>query len=222
MDDGVYLTETDNQVLFLDIFGSWMEVGMVVAAVITGMAFILVPWLRSKTKTRREMVKFWSHDFEDQHTQIHERLTELRVALDCGRVSLFQFHNGGQFIDGTSMRKFSVTHESCALGVMACKIDMKELLLTRYMDLLGLLKRDNPQIHHVENMTPSSIKSLMQSNNVICFSLLPFHCQETNLIMGYICVEWCSFDKSLEISEEHVAQILPEVRDIVSVGLNHG
>jgi hypothetical protein len=51
------------------------------------------------------------------HSEIHEMLTELRVLTDSARAQIIQFHNGEYFMDGVSMRKFSVTHESLEKGI---------------------------------------------------------------------------------------------------------
>jgi hypothetical protein len=44
-------------------------------------------------------------------------LTELRVKVDCARAQIVQFHNGEYFMDGISMKKLSLTHESLSKGV---------------------------------------------------------------------------------------------------------
>ena len=64
-----------------------------------------------KTKKKKEYNSFWSI-----HSQVHETLTELRVMSDCARVHLVQFHNGEYFLDGISMKKLSLTHESLNKG----------------------------------------------------------------------------------------------------------
>jgi hypothetical protein len=64
-------------------------------------------------------------NFIEIHTEIHELLTELRVTTKCMRASILQFHNGDYFMDGISMRKFSVTHESAHKGYNSQVIKLK-------------------------------------------------------------------------------------------------
>jgi len=214
----------DNRFWFMDIFGSWVEVGMVIAAVFAGLILIGLPYFmrffKNRNKTKKEMIKFWSGGFESNHNNIHERLTELRVILDAGRTMIGQFHNGGHFIDGTSMRKFSITHESCALGVSSLLQDSKDELVTRYLGLLKILKNEDAMIWDVATMEPCPLKNLMEANHVVAFAMLPFHCIETGLVIGFIRVEWCTLSKADEINEESVDIHLNDVKRIIGVHLS--
>ena len=81
--------------------------------------------------------------FAEQHSRIHEMLTELRLVTRASRCLIFQFHNGGSFADGTSIKRFSVTHESNDSTVSSILIESQDVLLTRYMELVRILD-DSP------------------------------------------------------------------------------
>ncbi|NBO39665.1 hypothetical protein EBU99_13895 [bacterium] len=97
----------------------------------------------NKTKEKR---------FVQHHSQIHELLTEMRVTIRASRCLVFQFHNGGSFADGTSIKRFSVTHESCAAGVTSMILESQDVLLSRCVDIVRIMdesasKNDDNRIH---------------------------------------------------------------------------
>ena len=97
--DELTYTEIDNTVWYMDIFGSWVEAGMVIAALAVGMAFVFSA-VYKKFWNRKEDPTIPNASFWSCHTRIHETLSELRVKTDCARVQLVQFHNTGHFLDG--------------------------------------------------------------------------------------------------------------------------
>lgn len=221
--DTTIQTSMDNHVWYMDIFGSWLEFGMVIAALLLGASFVVVSvrkWIHHKLFLQKEITNFWRHGFEEKHTHIQERLSELRVGLDAGRTIIAQFHNGGHFIGGTTMRRFSITHESCALGVSSSSVEIHDMLVTRYLDLLYMLEHEQPKVWDVSTMEPGPFKNLMESNHVVCFAIQPFRCNQTGLFTGFICVEWCAMDKADAVEDDSAIEKLNSTQRIVGVYLN--
>ena len=102
----------------MDLFGSWTEIGMIIAAITVGAAAVLIPLLKHKNRINKEPKGVsMDGDFWKIHSNVHERLTQLRIESDCARAQIAQFHNGGHFLDGVSMMKFTITHESLGIGI---------------------------------------------------------------------------------------------------------
>ena len=137
------LTDMDNRVWYMDIFGSWVEFGMVAAAVAVGAAFVFVSVKKKFGRKKSKGVLQPDSIFWSSHTRINETLTELRVKSDAARVQLVQFHNSGEFLDGISMKKLSLTHESLRNGVSSEMSIKKDLLLSMCIDGLTLLTKEN-------------------------------------------------------------------------------
>ena len=90
-------------------FDSWVEVGMAIAAIASGVIIFLFPHILN---IRRKSVCNSNNEYPADfnwytHTELHEKLTELRVQVDCARTQIVQFHNSGEFLDGISMKKMS-------------------------------------------------------------------------------------------------------------------
>ena len=201
----------------IDTFDSWVEVGMVLAALIGGFVAFLFPYLHKLKKDTKKLFN-QKADFDwNTHNRLHEVLTELRVQNDCARTQIIQFHNGGEFLDGISMQKMSLTHESLASGTSSEMETKKDVLLSLCIEGLKLVKENDSKVHVVELLEDSWCKKFLQSSNVIAFSFLPLRISDH--IMGYIMCQWCSWSKADEIEEDVARQFIEEARNIIEVTL---
>ena len=107
--------------------------------------------------------KFWNKDktnysFNTIHTEIHELLTELRLEGRSMRATVLQLHNGEYFMDGISMLKFSITHESSHKG---------------YISQVGKLKARH--FFDDENISHFSCLPLKNKGTNVGFVLMQWH-----------------------------------------------
>ena len=138
------------------------------------------------------------------------------MKIDAGRTQIIQFHNSGEFLDGISMKKFSVTHESLTSGTSS-ETGKKDLLVSMFLDKLNLLKKDSPTIHIVETLSDSYTKQYMQNSNIIAFSMLPL--RKNKEIIGYLMSQWCSWNKVDTIDGDLVEQEMELSRDRTEIQL---
>ena len=186
MVDGHYSFYQD----FIKVFESYSVYAAIVAA------FIFATYKSWKRYSK----EFGSNDnFIILHSEIHEQLTELRVLTDAARTQIIQFHNGEYFMDGVSMRKFSVTHESLEKGIDSDANRIKGLLCSMFIPLLNCIVADNSKIHYTVDLNNSYLKQYLESRNVEAFSVLPI--KLLNQITGFIMVQWCSSLKAERIDE---------------------
>lgn len=175
--------------------------GELAGALVFGMVIGVVSIIKKKRITslwsaRREQSRMQSHSV------VHETLTELRVTVRASRALIFQFHNGGKFMDGTSIKRFSVTHESCASGVPSMIMESQDVLLTRYMELLSILEERPNSIISVSSLPDCSFRSILEINNVVYFSVGNLKCEDSLTPMGFVCCHWCDRDEMDKLHEE--------------------
>lgn len=179
---------------------------------------------RQKTNSK------WTHarekKFVEKHSTIHELLTELRITTRASRALVFQFHNGGSFVDGGSIKRFSVTHESCEMGVSSVILDSQDVLLTRYTDMIGIMDSSPSKIIRVGSMSQSPFRSALEINNVEFFSINPLRCSDGITPLGFLCCHWCSEETLEEIEKEGVTrssvqQIIFETSQSINSYLAH-
>lgn len=225
MTDPTQVNEVANTISpsFRDIFLSLGEVfGVFVVGLGLGIAGalkkknILFGWFKRFSVGKREEKRMESHN------RIHETLTELRVLVRASRSLIFQFHNGGKFADGTSIKRFSITHESCSSGVSSMMLESQDVLLTRYMELVDLLDKKSNQIISVSSLPHCSFRSTLEINNVVYFCLSPLKCQDSLTPMGFVCCHWCDFDELDKMHEEEISDsALQEVIENSSRSINN-
>lgn len=70
---------------------------------------------------------------------IQEWLDDIRREFDVDRAVIYQFHNGGHLASGASMKKFTLTYESCRPGIASIKRFSQGVLASDYPDWIGTL-----------------------------------------------------------------------------------
>jgi hypothetical protein len=164
--------------------------------------------------------------FVETHTQIHELLTELRLTSRSCRCLIFQFHNGGAFADGSSIKRFSVTHESCAAGVGTVILDSQDVLLTRYAELVRVLDDKPSKILSIRDVPSSAFRSGLEINSVDYFTVIPLKCSDGISPLGFVCCHWCTTDSLDEIEQEGITQntleqVITEAVENINAHLNY-
>lgn len=140
----------------------------------------------------------------EAHSRLHESLTELRVLVHASRSLIFQFHNGGKFADGTSIKRFSVTHESCATSVPSMMLESQDVLLTRYMEMVEILDKKSNQILNVDTLPHCSLRSTLEINNVVYFCVSQLKCHDSLTPMGFVCCHWCDVDDLDKLYDQEI------------------
>lgn len=194
----------------------WGEIGLAAGALCVG---FFVGMLRQFFLNRKNIKQNKEIDWHI-HSQIHELLTELRVSTDSARTQLIQFHNGEYFMDGVSMRKLSLTHESVSKGVSVDGDRLQGLLLTLFTPLIGKVLEDTPVLHHTKQDKDSFFKNFFLAENIDSYVVLPI--RHENVVSGYLIVQWGSpiKTKSIEKNIEHISKIVDEVRNQIQIQLD--
>lgn len=213
------MTESDNQFFNIDVFGSWMDVGLAVGMFVIGFAFVFKSILGLRKSRGCSPFKQQSIAV---HSRVHEQLTELRVLTGAGRAQICMFHNGGTFESGSSMKKFSVTHESLALAIESTLQKKKEMVVSAFTHLIEHVSKDDPSPLIVNQMEDSFWKSFLISQRVLMTCNLPIFCQAKGTIVGYLCLEWCSLKHMDDADDEKIQMEMEEKRSIVQALISEG
>jgi hypothetical protein len=148
--------------------------------------------------------------------RIWEILSELRLRTKSSRVTLTQFHNGGKFSDGASMRRMSISHQSCDTKISSTMPFRQDVLVSRFAEITEMLKENKAHIRDVFSLTESNSKKFMELHDTISFAILPVYCMNSMLAYGYITIEWCESKDLDHVDEELVIDHLKSARDQVS------
>jgi hypothetical protein len=181
----------DGRVSLVEV-NTFLEYGILIGTAVVS-AFG-ASWLALREKARRDRhkdkqeAKFIFED-KERNFQIYDRLMYLRIKSSADRTRICQFHNGGKFLSGTPMKKFTSTHETTSKGVSNESEKLQNCVTTVFHDKIMAIKENDPKIRFVSDLTiDSKSKSFYKSTEVEKFSILPLY--KNDLIMGFIEVEW--------------------------------
>jgi len=188
-----------------------MEHWSVWVAIITA---IIIGGLKSWKKVRKVLIE---DNFINVHSEIHELLTELRVLTDAARTQVIQFHNGEYFMDGISMRKFSLTHESVAKGVQSDGPKLQGYLCSMFLPLLLIMMENSPRVRYTVDLKDSYVKQYFESRNIEAFCILPI--RVNNLTTGFVLNQWCNSVKVDKLDEVACSYEMVRTTNSVTVQL---
>lgn len=200
-----------------ETFSVWQQIGAALAALSVGFYFglrKLIPMIQKRRAVRKDEL------FEQINRRVWEVLSELRMKTKSSRVSLIQFHNGGKFADGTSMRRMSASHQVCDTKISSTMQFRQDVLVSRYVEIMQFLQDNDPHIHNVQNMFESNSKKFYEMHDTLYFAILPIFCSDSMLVYGYITLEWCSFENIENVDEKDVAALFDASRKQVSYLIN--
>lgn len=186
----------------------FLEATALVVAGLLGAIWGGIKFFKSKNKTQ---------NFINLHTQIHELLTELRVVTKSMRATIVQFHNGEYTVDGISMLKFSVTHESTFKGYESQVFKLKNSLCSVYIPLLTKVIENKSNIHYTKSLPDSYVKSFLDDENVSQYACLPLRNKGVNV--GFILVQWHHDFELQNGDQEPVMKAFEGIRDSIQIQL---
>lgn len=97
-------------------------------------------WLEKKSEAKKHMHDEVINELDlGDMLCIQNDIDVFRNDYEFDRVTISQFHNGGKFFNGKSMKKFSVTYESCAPGISKIKRDYQNLLVSEFPKMFSAL-----------------------------------------------------------------------------------
>jgi hypothetical protein len=198
-------------------FGSWMEIGIGLFALISG---FMVGWKRKGCNIKKKKQKANKETNWFIHSQIHELLTELRFSTDAARAQLAQFHNGEYFMDGVSMRKMSLTHESLAKGVSADSDRLQGMLISLFSPLIGKVLEDEAHLHLTKDDKDCYFKNFLVSGSIVSYMVLPVRCE--NSVCGFLMLQWGSPAKT-KLTQKNmsiVVEKMEETRNQIQIQLD--
>ena len=188
---------------FIDI------ISLIMVGVIGGV-YGIMKFVKSRIKT---------DNFIAIHTEIHELLTELRVTTKCMRASILQFHNGDYFMDGISMRKFSVTHESSHKGYNSQVTKLKASLCSMFIPLLVHVIENKSLIYPLRSIPESYTKGFFEDENVSDYACLPLKNKGINI--GFVLLQWHEdFEPQIE-EEEILMKHFKAIKESIEIQLSH-
>jgi hypothetical protein len=149
----------------------------VVTTLIGAGTTLLTIWYRNRLeKEKREKECFLSGVIEEE-SELLEKLSELRESVGASRASIYQFHNGGEYFTGKSMKKYSMTYEQVEKGIARIQHKNQSIPVSGAIRLFAdLLENRTAFFEDLDREFPESLlKYNLQEvgiNSIYCWSIL--------------------------------------------------
>jgi hypothetical protein len=198
---------------------SWFNIGFGIACLAAG---LLGGWGwkgkvdKKGEEKEKEEASISKSDYQSRHSNVHDLLTTLRVETGATRAKIGHFHNGGKFLDGSPMKKFSITHESCVRGVPYDGPQLQNIHVTLFWDMVESMRDNDGILHKTEGMRDGYFRSYNKSNDTVAYSILPIIKQD--LYIGFIMLEW--FDEQVPpFTDPSFVSTFRQMRDYIELEL---
>jgi len=148
----------------------------VIISIISAITSIIVAVITVVVKTKMD-VKTAKRKLEEEESVfaddlgemvvVHEFIERIRTDYDFDRVAICQFHNGGKFLNGRSMKKFSMTYETVSPGIEKIKRKYQNVLVSEFPKLFSAMLQDDFMIVTPDNDNFPSMRREMTSNGIV-------------------------------------------------------
>lgn len=157
-------------------------VGSIVVAIIT---VIVKSSLDRKfdAKKKDDEETITANDLEDM-VEVQMWLDNFRAKYEFERAGIFQFHNGGKFFKGKSMKKFSMTFESTEPGYEKIKRINQNVLASEYPEWISMMLKKRAFALTVDELNPKD-QAELRKMGIQQFVTVPIYCLQEKLI-GFI------------------------------------
>jgi hypothetical protein len=160
---------------------------------------IAVSWVKLKMEKKSPTTPM--HDALESSTLIDTQLEMIMKELECDRIWIAQFHNGGYFYPtGRSIQKFSIFYEKCTPETPNIQNTFQNIPVSLFPRVLSKVYKDNEiSIDNIENTEDTfGLEYLTTQFNTKSICMIGLHSLDNHLI-GVIGI---SFKESHHINKE--------------------
>jgi hypothetical protein len=172
-----------------------ISAGTGIGAIIAGSIIVLYGHIKSNIKKRKRDPLYCLND----DILIQDALTELRVKLGADRVYITRFHNGGEYFDGTAIKKISRTHESCKRGCSHELLGFQNVPTSLVTEIISMLEESN-RTNNVSFKKVEQIESGFLKNHLINVEarfIIKYRLKVRMNLFGYLGVQYSKEDVNI-------------------------
>jgi hypothetical protein len=154
---------------------------------------IAVSWVKLKMEKKSPTTPM--HDALESSTLIDTQLEMIMKELECDRIWIAQFHNGGYFYPtGRSIQKFSIFYEKCTPETPNIQNTFQNIPVSLFPRVLSKVYKDNEiSIDNIENAEDTfGLEYLTTQFNTKSICMMGLHSLDNHLI-GVIGISFKEF-----------------------------
>ena len=170
-------------------------------SVIVAFGTIVLKNYLDEEKAKRAKEKSESITTEDVSSmiEIQEFLNSLIEKWEIDRGAIYQFHNGGKFFNGVSMKKYSLTHESTSPGIVKVKEASQNVFVTEHPTMMKLISENVIFSMEIEDPRLDYIRDRLEEQGIVQIMTVPIR-SLNNILLGF--VQFSMIKTKLIVTEE--------------------
>ena len=149
-------------------------------------------------KQKEENESITGKDLESM-MEIQEFLDDIIDKWNLDRGSIYQFHNGGKFFNGVSMKKYSLTYESTAPGIVKVKESNQNVFVTEHPYLMKQLSENVIFSTLIEDPSLDYIRDRLEEQGIVQIISIPIR-SLNDVLLGF--VQFSMIKNRILITEE--------------------
>jgi hypothetical protein len=180
----------------------------IITAIISGVFSVIVGFgtvalkdyleVKKSKRQKEENESITGKDLESM-MEIQEFLDMIIEKWSIDRGSIYQFHNGGKFFNGVSMKKYSLTYESTAPGIMKVKESSQNVFVTEHPHLMKQLSENVIFSTPIEDPSLDYIRDRLEEQGIVQIISVPIR-SLNNVLVGF--VQFAMIKNKIEVTEE--------------------
>jgi len=153
----------------------------VLIAIISSVTSVIIAFLTVVVKTWMDNKKLQKKTETDETMKcedvgdmmyVQEYLENLRKEYQFDRVGICQFHNGGKFFKGHSMKKFTMSYEATAPGIEKIKRNNQNIMVSEFPHLVnGLLTQDSIVLKQNSEGFPNTTREMINTGVILSINI---------------------------------------------------
>jgi len=173
--------------------------------------------LRKEKKSRKDLTEQFAKD-----EIIHFSLKEIKKNYDADRITITQFHNGGNFYTNSSMQKSSMTYERMTDGLEPIAQKYQNILVSNYSWYFQQAIENNGFFYSVHvDIADLATRSVIRSHGTNSHVVVPIFDKDKNLVAA-LALDWAFTEVPNELiaddtfKEEFKAEIFREAQSLLT------
>lgn len=193
----------------------------VLIAIISSITSVIIAFLTVVVKTWMDNKKLQKKAETDESMKcedvgdmmyVQEFIEILRAEYSFDRIGVCQFHNGGKFFKGHSMKKFSMSYEATSLGIEKIKRNFQNIMVSEFPHLVnGLLTKDSIVLSQKSEGYPNTTRE-MEKLGIVLSVFIPIRGLNGDLGGFMICQN--IVDHHIDINETVIDEITDRANQI--------
>ena len=177
---------------------------------------LITSWFKShldykRSEKKRGQDEQLTESYVDSIVELQEYLDTLREKWGFDRAAIYQFHNGGKFFNGISMKKYSLTFESTSPGIARVKEISQNVFVSEHPSLMKHMNTKDFFCVNVDDKALDYMRDKIENLGILQIITVPMRTLSGSLL-GFI--QFSTIKNTIKITEDAQKELIEAAQKI--------